>query len=309
MQASNILILGAGFVGAHLHRTLANSHRAVELVSSAACDLTQADQVEDALRNCDSSTTVVMTAAVSRLRDNSYAGFSLNVLMAEKLSEGLRRKSVRNVVFLSSVDVYGLLEEGQTIHEGLPLRPDDYYAMSKVVSEFILTKSCRAQRTPLAILRLTGVYGPGDSARSTMWHLTQSAFVQGTISVYGDGRDERDFVLVEDVARVISCESVAPHNHVLNIATGTSLTIMEIAQIIARTVPCRIEQAAATRETTHPARAKVMRFDIAKLKGDFPEFEACPPTALPEGIRRYLDDWTRVPDDRSLPPGTGDGVG
>lgn len=290
MAASNIIILGAGFIGTHFYRVLVNNHRAVQLVSSAVCNLTQTDQVEQTLKNCDSSTTVVMTAAVSRLRDNSYAGFNQNLLMAENVSHFLKTHPVRNVVFLSTVDVYGLLEEGQTIHEDLPLMPDDYYAMSKVVSEFILTKGCSAQHTPLAIFRLTGVYGPGDSGKSTIWRLTQSAIKGGAISVDGDGQDERDFVPVQDVAQVISREIATPRSHIVNIASGTSLTIMEIAQRIAKRIPCKIEQVLAALETNRPKRAKIMRFDIAKLKKEFPEFTA---TTLSEGIQCYLDNWTQ----------------
>lgn len=283
-MAPSIVILGSGFIGTHLARTLANNESNYRLVSSAECDLTNLDQVQQTLRDCDSNTSLVMTACVTRLRDNSYRGFHQNVLMAENLATFLRSHTVHNVVFLSTVDVYGLLAEEQIIREDLPLNPDDYYAMSKVVSEFILTKGCSARNIPLAILRLTGVYGPEDDGKSTIWKLTRSAIDRGVISVYGDGQDERDFITVQDVAKVILCENVTPRHHIVNVATGTSHTILEIAQCIAKMTPCRIELIPVLEEN-RPKRAKIMRFDTTKMKTELPEFT---PTDLSEGIRQYL---------------------
>ena len=292
----NIIILGSGFIGTHLARTLASNGSSYQLVSSAECNLTNLDQVQQTLQNCDSNTSIIMTACVTRLRDNSYLGFHQNVLMAENLATFLRSHTVRNVIFLSSVDVYGLLEEGQIIHEDLPLNPDDYYAMSKVVSEFILTKGCSARDIPLAILRLTGVYGPGDDGKSTIWKLTQSAVNRGVISVYGDGSDARDFITVQDVVKVILCEITTPCYHTVNIATGTSFTILEIAQCIAKTIPCQIELIPVLGEN-RPKRANIMRFDITRLKTELPEFT---PTNLSEGIQQYLNDFIRTYHSRGL---------
>ena len=278
-----IIILGSGFIGTHLARTFASNGSSYQLVSSAECDLTNLEQVQQTLRNCDSNTSLVMTACVTRLRDNSYRGFHQNVLMAENLATFLKSHTVRSIVFLSTVDVYGLLEEGQIIHEDLPLNPDDYYAMSKVVSEFILTKGS-VRNIPLAILRLTGVYGPGDDGKSTIWKLTQSAIDRGVISVYGDGQDERDFITVYDVVKVILYEIVTPRHHTVNIATGTSQTILEIARCIAKMIPCKIELIPVLEES-QPKRVQIMRFDTTKLKTELPEFT---PTDLSEGIRQYL---------------------
>ena len=125
----NVIILGAGFIGRHLAQTLSRNKSNYRLVSSVECDLTRPDQVLQTLKDCDGNTSIVMTACVTRLRDNSYIGFHQNVLMAESLANFLSAQTVRNLIFLSSVDVYGLIKEGQIIREDLPLYPDDYYAM------------------------------------------------------------------------------------------------------------------------------------------------------------------------------------
>lgn len=280
------VILGSGFIGTHLARTLANSKVSHQVISSAECDLTNLEQIRQALIGYESNINIVVTACVTRLRDNSYQGFHKNVLMAETLATFLKSNTVRSVVFLSSVDVYGLLEEGQIIHEGLPLNPDDYYAMSKVVSEFVLGKTCNDRNIPLTVLRLTGVYGPGDDSKSTIGRLTHSAIHRGVISLHGDGQDERDFITVQDVSKVILCETNAPRCHTVNVATGKSYTILEIAHCIANIVPCKIEMIPMPKED-QPQRAKTMRFDTTKLRTELPEFA---PTIFCDGIRQYLDD-------------------
>lgn len=288
-KPSDVAILGSGFIGSHLARTLSDVGYSYRLVSSAQCDLTDACQVRRALQDCTGNTSIVMTACVTRLRDNSYAGFNRNVLMAENLAAFLRTNKVRNVVFLSTVDVYGLLEDSRIIHEGLPLRPDDYYSMSKVVSEFILTKACSSQNIPLAILRLTGVYGPGDDGKSAMWKMARSAVDRGTISIYGDGQDKRDFITVQDVAKVIFYEITTPRHHIVNVSTGTSHTIMDIARCLVEYVPSTIE-VIPTSDENNPKRAKIMRFNTARLRTEIPEFT---PTDLPVGIQQYLRDFTQ----------------
>src|SRR3972149_1650443 len=290
-MAPRIIILGCGFIGSHIARTLSKNGSSYKSVSSTECDLTNLELVQRTFCDCDSNTSVVMTACITRLRDNSYRGFNQNVLMAENLATFLRSHTVRNVIFLSSVDVYGLWEQAKIIREDLPLNPDDYYAMSKLVSEFILTKACSDQGIPLVILRLTGVYGPGDDGKSTIWKLVRSALDQGVISVYGDGQNVRDFIAVQDVVQVILglCETVTPRNQIINVATGTSHTILEIAQYIAEIIPCRVELLPKPKEES-PKRAKVIHFDTMRLKTELPEFV---PTDLCDGIRLYLNSINR----------------
>ena len=108
--------------------------------------------------------------------------------------------------------------------------------------------------------------------------------------MYGDGQDERDFITVQDVVRVILCEIIKPRFHTVNIATGTSHTILEIARCIAKTVPCKIELVPVLEEN-RPKRANIMRFDITRLKTQLPEFT---PTDLSEDIRQYLNDFIRT---------------
>lgn len=273
----DIVILGTGFIGTSLANALGNN---CQLVSSSECDLTDWEQVRETLRECNHNTSIVVVAAITPKRDNSYWGFCQNVHMAKNLAAFLKSRPIRSVVFLSTVDVYGLVG-GQAINENLLVNPADWYGMSKVVSEFILTKGCSVYDIPLAILRLPGVYGPGDGGKSVIGKLIRSAIEQGTIAVYGDGLDRRDFLFIQDVVQVICCEIAKPSLHVVNVATGTCYTILEIAQHIARRIPCKIEMTAC-----QPVRARALCFDITKLRSNLPEFA---PTDIVDGIQHYLE--------------------
>lgn len=271
------VILGAGFIGSNLARILDGNCR---LVDSSECDLTNLEQIQRTLQGCNHNTSLVVAAGVTRLRDNSYWGFCQNVLMAKNLASFLKFRLIRSVVFLSTVDVYGFVGN-QTIDESFPVNPVDWYTISKVVSEFALAKGCNVYDIPLAVLRLSGVYGPRDGGKSVVGKLIQSAIERGIITVYGDGLDRRDFLFVQDVVQVICCELARPNSHIVNVATGTCHTILEIAQYIARRIPCKIEMVAH-----HPARARALCFDTTKLRSDLPEFV---PTDIIDGIQHYLE--------------------
>lgn len=280
-----LLVLGGGFIATNLENSIdkIGPAQSIKLVTRFECDLTNRRQVVNRLSGfLDGETTVIMTACVTRLHDNSFKGFEKNVNMVENLSQILSNK-IRSIIYISSVDVYGVLPEDSIIHEALPLRPGDYYSMSKVVGEFILRERCHNLGIPLTILRLTGVFGPGDHGKSTISNMVSTALNHGIIHVHGDGLDERDFLTVEDLVSVVDFAVANPRFETFNIATGNSLSIKEIANIICCHLGCQVVHVPPP---PTPVRCSKMRFNISKLRDSFPNFS---PTMLHDGVRLYLE--------------------
>ena len=139
--------------------------------------------------------------------------------------------NVKHVIFFSTVDVYGVNPE-LPISELSPVNPNDFYAKAKLDSENILKKESELKGFNLTILRLCGVYGKGDTGKSTINQLVSSAINDREINITSNPDIERDFILVNDISRII--EQIVDNKiiGILNIATGQSQTISFIAKKI-----------------------------------------------------------------------------
>lgn len=129
------------------------------------------------------------------------------------------------------------------IDEDSPLLPRTAYAASKVAQEHYADAWCTLESAHCVALRYHNVYGPGmpaDTPYSGVAAIFRSALARGEPpKVFEDGRQVRDFVHVEDVARanLAAVERVATHPEGVtpyNVCSGTPYTIGEMAATLAR---------------------------------------------------------------------------
>lgn len=277
-----IHILGAsGFIGNSLLKEFnKKGEYLVKGYSSKDCNLVSSKSIENALYKLTKEDVIIMTSSITRLKGNSLESMMKNVTMAENISKFIEKNNPSQLIFLSTIDVYGI-NPLQPINENLLPEPNDYYALSKLASEFILKKSCSSKDIPLLILRLSGVYGKGDKGKSTINKLIESA-KQGKITIYGDGEDKRDFVHVIDIYEVIKKGIKNKINATLNIATGKSHTINKIVEKIKLYCPKKFSIKYKQKKLK---RIKEMKCDISLLKKTFPDFE---PRGIEEGLFSYI---------------------
>jgi nucleoside-diphosphate-sugar epimerase len=270
-KVKRIFILGArGFIGKHLLKGfLLDSATIVIGYSSKECDLLSLNSINEALGGVTSDDIIIMVSTINRLSENNLDSLRKNIFMAENLCHFLTKHVVSQVIFFSTVDVYGLVPDSVKISEKLLPSPNDYYAISKLCSEFLLKKSLSPKNIDVTIFRLTGIYGPGDENKSTINALVNSAKNEGKIVIFGDGSNRRDFVHVEDVFKITSEAIRKKTNATVNIATGKSHSIKQIAEIITKQLDGapQIEFKPSLSEV----RAKHMEYDISLLKTFFPK--------------------------------------
>ena len=82
------------------------------------------------------------------------------------------------------------------------------------------------------ILRLTQIFGAGDRSNKFIPSIIRQIKDKSQITIYGDGSDRRDYLFVEDAARIIAdcCEKKA--SGIFNLASGKSYSLNEIVKII-----------------------------------------------------------------------------
>jgi dTDP-L-rhamnose 4-epimerase len=201
---------------------------------------------------------------------------SVNNVGTAVLMERLSRRPVDRLIVASSMSVYGegLFQdaEGHTREarprtldglrrgewelvddHGRPLRPlptpetkavtlESIYALSKYDQERMCLLLGRAYRIPTVALRFFNVYGTRQ-ALSNPYTGVLAIFAARLLNggrpfVFEDGRQQRDFVAVEDVARACrsALESPDASGRVLNVGSGEPRTIVEIAHRMAQAV-------------------------------------------------------------------------
>jgi len=157
-------------------------------------------------------------------------GGTLNVL------DACRRHGVKKMVFASSSSVYGD-PDSVPVDESAPLRPKSPYALSKLSAERYVTLYSELYGLHTASLRYFNVYGPRQNADSpysgVISIFAKNISAGNPITIYGDGKQTRDFVSVRDVARAnLLAAEYKGTSCTVNIGTGRSVSISDVAAIL-----------------------------------------------------------------------------
>ena len=162
----------------------------------------------------------------------------VNILGLLNLLEGAREGGVRRVVFASSGGVvYG--ESDRLPHkEDAPKMPVSGYGVSKLTSEHYLAVFAGLYGMQCVSLRYANVYGPRQNTdgEAGVVAIFGSRLKRGQgITVYGDGKQTRDYVFVKDVARANLCAATGAlpplksiDSVAFNVGTGREASVNEL---------------------------------------------------------------------------------
>jgi UDP-glucose 4-epimerase len=173
------------------------------------------------------------TGVASSVSDPMY-DCTTNVLGTLVYLEACRRNRVRRFVFASSGAPIGDAEP--PLHEELAPHPVSPYGASKLAGEAYCSAYARSFEVETVALRFGNCYGPLSSHKSSLVaKFIRQAIAGEAWEIYGDGRQTRDFIFVEDVCRAIqqaaTCSGVG--GEVFQIATNTETTVLELAERLA----------------------------------------------------------------------------
>jgi nucleoside-diphosphate-sugar epimerase len=219
-----------GYFGRHLLVRLWAEGHEVKGVSSADCDLTDAEAVRYFLPKDMSGACVIMAAAVPRKKGDTEANYKKNIAMAENVLAAAVAldEPPENMVLFSSADVYGD-EMSASLNEDAPLNPKGPYARYKAEAEALYRKTCREHRISLAILRTPGIHG-GHVDDQSLYATFEARFLAGEkITVTNNGMTLRSFLSIELLEEVV-CELVSSSfEGTLNVANPVPTSIREVA--------------------------------------------------------------------------------
>jgi dTDP-glucose 4,6-dehydratase len=166
-------------------------------------DICDAPALEAAMCGCDA---VVHFAAESHVDRSIYEPspvIQTNITGTFVLLEVSRKLSVSRLVHVSTDEVYGDIPSNTFADEEFPLRPSSPYSASKAAGDLLVLSYVRTYGLPAMITRSSNNYGPYQFPEKLLPLMITNAFQDKPLPIYGDGRQERDWLHVEDNCRGI----------------------------------------------------------------------------------------------------------
>jgi dTDP-glucose 4,6-dehydratase len=161
-------------------------------------DICDAAAVETAMDGCD---FVVHFAAESHVDRSIYEPapvIQTNVTGTFILLQLARKLNIKRFVHVSTDEVYGDMEPGAFANESSPLQPSSPYSASKASSDLIVRSYVRTFNFPALITRASNNYGPFQFPEKFLPLMITNALDDKPLPIYGDGKQERDWLHVDD---------------------------------------------------------------------------------------------------------------
>jgi UDP-glucose 4-epimerase len=196
--------------------------------------------------------------------------------------------SIKRLVLVSSATVYGD-HARQPVDESMATFPAVPYAVSKVSAEQYLFTMGRLSRFETVALRVFNAYGPGQPLPPThapvIPHIMQQILGKGSVVVYGDGKQTRDFVYIDDVVDALISAGVAQgvDRQIINVGSGVETSINSLAATISAITGLKADLI-----YNHEAGGGLARLvaDLSKAKQ---LLGYAPRTGLEAGLRKLLE--------------------
>lgn len=286
---------GAGYIGAHVARALAEAGTepvVLDDLSSGHRGFVRPEHpfVEGSVLDTELVTRALREhgcEGVVHLAGFKYAGVSVsrplhtyrqNVEGTVSLLEAMVETGAGSIVFSSSAAVYGTPDD-DVVTEDSATRPESPYGRSKLIGEQVIADTARAHGLRHTSLRYFNVVGSGhadlfDSSPHNLFPLVLKALTDGRApQINGDdyptpdGTCVRDYVHVQDLAlahveaarRLASGAALEP---VYNLGSGDGLSVRQVVDAVARVTGSDVQPRIEARRPGDPARI-VARGDLA----------------------------------------------
>jgi dTDP-glucose 4,6-dehydratase len=240
---------GCGFIGSHFVRRIAATGADVVVLDKLTYagnpanladvehelvlgDIADAEAVARAGERCDAVVNFAAETHVDRSILGAAEFIETDVYGTYVLLEWARSTGVR-LVHVSTDEVYGDLPAGTSSLEEDPLRPSSPYAASKAGGDLQVLAHSRTYGVDAVITRGSNTYGPNQYPEKMIPLFTTNALEGEALPVYGDGRQSRDWLHVEDHCAAIELVlHQGESGGVYNVGGGDERENLEVAHRI-----------------------------------------------------------------------------
>lgn len=154
---------------------------------------------------CDAVFNFAAESHVDRSIHSADEFLRTNVAGTQVLLDVARAKGVLRFVQISTDEVMGSLpdDSGEFFTEASPLQPNSPYAASKAAAELVVRAARETHGVDTVITRCGNNYGPRQFPEKLIPLMIANAMNDQPLPVYGDGRNVRDWIYVDDHARAV----------------------------------------------------------------------------------------------------------
>jgi UDP-glucose 4-epimerase len=242
---------GCGFIGSHVVDALLEQGATVRVLDDLSTgkrenlpathdrlqlfvgSVASPEDLDAVLPGADAVVHLAALSSVKASVERPVASHQVNCVGTLNVLEACRRQGVRRLTFSSTAAVYGdpvrvPIAEDHRCH---PMSP---YAIDKLSSEGYIAFFRRVHGVEACVLRFFNVYGPRQdpaSPYSGVISLFSAALrEERPVTIFGDGRQVRDFVYVGDVVQAVLA-SLTDHrflSQTINVGTGHGSTLLDV---------------------------------------------------------------------------------
>ena len=249
--------------------------------------VTDADAVQKAVAGCEVVYHLAAIASVTKSVETPLLSHDVCATGTLQVLDAARKNGVRRVIFAGSSSAYGD-QPGDVRSEDDPLMPLSPYAAAKLAGEHYCSAFSAVYGLETVRLRFFNVFGPRQDARSPysgVIALFIAAMKAGKApTIFGDGKQSRDFVYVADVVQAmrLAADAKSAVGRVYNIGTGNAVTILELVQHLNDLLGTRLQP------MHQPPRAGDVRVSQASIKRAQAELGFQPKVSFRDGLAKTL---------------------
>ena len=253
-----VLVLGGlGFIGANLSRRLLASGARVTVVTRQRArhaqdatdieasgatvvdaDIRDAEAMHQLVRGQDVLFNLAAQSGAVRSVEDPFTDLDVNGRGGLVLLEALRSENRQaNLVFVGSRLEYGRAG-AEPVAESRPADPLCSHAIHKLMVEHYLRMYGRLFGLKSIVARVTNPFGPGQPAARTEYgivnRMIHMALSDRPLTVYGDGRQRRDYIFIDDVVDALMGlgKHAASDAPIYNVGTGVGTAFIDMARSI-----------------------------------------------------------------------------
>jgi dTDP-glucose 4,6-dehydratase len=289
---------GAGFIGSHFVKRLlaggddvvvldkltysgnrANLPEDVELLHG---DIAEPDDVARAAAGCDAIVNFAAETHVDRSILSAEDFGRTEFRGTQVLLEHVRASGAR-LVQVSTDEVYGDLEAGGSSRETDRVNPSSPYSAAKAAGELLVPAYVRTFGVDARITRGSNTYGPHQYPEKFIPLFVTNALDGEPLPLYGDGRQVRDWLYVEDHCAAIELVlREGASGEIVNVGGGDERPNIEVAEKLLELTGA--DRSLLRRVDDRPGHDRRYSLDTAKLRGMGWE----PQVSFDEGLRRTV---------------------
>ena len=254
------------------------------------CDIRDLDQLNSIKGEFDSLIHLAAQVSVPKSFTHQKETEEINGKGTENVLALAEKLGIKRFILASSSAVYGDYEQ-MPLEESKIGTIQSPYAKTKLDNEILIEKLF-AKGNEFLALRFFNVYGQGQGGNSgyaAVIPIFVNSLREGKeITIFGDGKQTRDFIHVSDVSHLLISLSINkwphPKQHAFNVGSGQSQTILHVAKLVQKF----IDNGKPLEIRFEMEREGDIRHSIASMDSTKEQLGWEPSIAFEEGLKRLI---------------------